>query len=171
MRHGESEANVKKVHAGQKDDTPLTEKGIEEAKQAAKKARDDNLHLDRILSSPLQRARLTAEIMAEEYGLDVEIVAGLTEYDMGLASGLPIEGTPNDYKVNNPEAEDVSEFQNRVLNIVNELRKSDQNILIVTHGGVGRIIRYSQMIKKPDVFYDIEVAPNCAIVPIEELMR
>ena len=84
---------------------------------------------------------------------------------------MPIEGTPNDYKVNNPEAEDVAEFQTRVMTIINELMKSDQNILIVSHGGVGRIIRYAHMTDKPEVFYDLEVAPNCAIVRIENLLK
>lgn len=36
IRHGESEANERKVFAGQKDDSILTEKGREQAKATAK---------------------------------------------------------------------------------------------------------------------------------------
>lgn len=57
--------------------------------------------------------------MADEFGMQVEIIGELTEYDMGLASGMPIEGTPNDYKVNSPEAEDVIKFQMRVMSVMN----------------------------------------------------
>jgi len=35
VRHGLSEANVKKVFAGQKDDTPLVDEGREQAKATA----------------------------------------------------------------------------------------------------------------------------------------
>ena len=36
IRHGESEANVRKVFAGQKDDTPITEEGKQQAKAKCK---------------------------------------------------------------------------------------------------------------------------------------
>lgn len=170
MRHGESAANVLGVHAGQRDDSELTEKGIEQAHSAAKEAKSSGMTLDRIIASRLKRAAKTAEIFGDEFGVEIEFDDRLLEYDMGLASGMPIKGASNNYKVENPEAEDVSDFMNRVLSIVGDLKDSGQNILLVSHGGVGRIIMYSVMDQKPEVFYDIKDIPNCKIVPIESLL-
>jgi broad specificity phosphatase PhoE len=41
VRHGLSEANVKRVFAGQKDDSLLVQEGREQAKNTAKKIKDE----------------------------------------------------------------------------------------------------------------------------------
>lgn len=53
---------------------PLTQKGIDNMKQAAEKLNDLELGLDLILTSPLVRARQTAEIVAEELDMEDELV-------------------------------------------------------------------------------------------------
>ena len=70
VRHGESEANVKAVFAGQKENSPLTEKGREQALATAKEIKKEELKINRIISSPLKRSFETAKIIAEEIGFD-----------------------------------------------------------------------------------------------------
>lgn len=75
LRHGQSEANLKGLFAGQREDSPLTAKDFEQAKAAAEELK--LLHIDRIISSPLQRTRQTAEIVAKIIGFDI----GNIEFD------------------------------------------------------------------------------------------
>ncbi|MEI6710902.1 MAG: phosphoglycerate mutase family protein [bacterium] len=68
LRHGQTLANLNGNFAGQKDNSPLTDLGIQQAKDAAKAWKQQNIQLDKIVSSPLIRARKTAEIFAEGIG-------------------------------------------------------------------------------------------------------
>lgn len=55
VRHGESEANLQGLFAGQKDDSILTEKGREQAKITAQNIKIQIPKIDRIICSPLKR--------------------------------------------------------------------------------------------------------------------
>lgn len=67
VRHGESEANVAKVHGG---DTPLTELGRQQAEFIAERV--SKLPVQRIVSSTLKRAHATAEAIGRKVNLPVE---------------------------------------------------------------------------------------------------
>ena len=72
IRHGQSEANLHKTHAGWAQ-VSLTEKGISQA--AAAGARIRGMHFDKIIVSDLLRARQTAEnaLPGREYETDCRI--------------------------------------------------------------------------------------------------
>src|SRR5438477_10877116 len=91
IRHGESVANLEQWHAG-RIDTPLTEKGRQQAREAGKKARAQKISVDKIVSSPLSRAAETARLIAEEIGYPedrIELNPMLVERDYGAFSGQP----------------------------------------------------------------------------------
>lgn len=71
VRHGLSEANAKRVFAGQKDDSPLVEEGRKQAKETGKKILEEGIKIDKIISSPLARAYETAQIIAKELGFNI----------------------------------------------------------------------------------------------------
>ncbi|MCB9637887.1 MAG: histidine phosphatase family protein [Myxococcales bacterium] len=80
MRHGASEANlVGKVQGIQ--DVPLAARGEHEAHTAGLALQ--GLGIQRIFASPMQRAYRTAELVAEQLGLSVEILEGLTARNLG----------------------------------------------------------------------------------------
>ncbi len=85
-RHGETVANIEHRWHGQ-GETPLTERGLRQAADLADHARP----LGRIASSPLSRARLTAESVAATQGRSVEIVEDLIEIDFGGWEGMTVE--------------------------------------------------------------------------------
>jgi broad specificity phosphatase PhoE len=72
LRHGESEANKAQVLQGQID-SPLSETGRLQALRVAESWIAAEAHFDHIVSSPLLRARQTAEIVAEVLGYQAEI--------------------------------------------------------------------------------------------------
>lgn len=60
-RHGQDEDNAANILNGHRD-MPLTAKGIEQAEELAAKIQAKNLRFEHVFTSPLIRARQTAEI-------------------------------------------------------------------------------------------------------------
>ena len=65
LRHGQSQWNLENKFTGWKD-VPLTDKGIEEAKKAGILLKSNNIEIDLIFSSVLQRATETAKLAVLE---------------------------------------------------------------------------------------------------------
>lgn len=86
IRHGQTEWSATGRHTG-RTDIPLTDRGRREARDAARTL--DGWHLAQAYTSPLQRARETAEIVAPVCGLAVD--HDLVEWDYGDVEG---ETTP-----------------------------------------------------------------------------
>ena len=67
-RHGETVWNVENKICGMTD-SPLTEKGRQQARELGRKVKESGIHIDEILYSPLSRAADTAKAVAEATGL------------------------------------------------------------------------------------------------------
>ena len=85
VRHGETESNRNALALGQAD-VPLNERGLEQAKMLAHALAKEPVSA--VYSSPLVRARRTAETIAERAGLEVEVGPALIEMDIGELDGL-----------------------------------------------------------------------------------
>ncbi len=83
VRHGESAGNVN-LGMRRSDDPPLTERGRAQASRAA--AALAKVGIDAVYSSPLRRARETAEAIAAASGAPVRVVEGFAEVGMGTLS-------------------------------------------------------------------------------------
>lgn len=77
IRHGQSEADLLKCHEG-RGDFPLTEIGKKQATLLAEWL-VDNYPPDYIVSSPLQRAKQTAAIIGERFGVNIRLLDELME--------------------------------------------------------------------------------------------
>ena len=148
-RHGESDWNRTKHWQGFAD-RPLTDLGRRQAMELA--ARLEEIELDAVYSSDLQRARATAEIVARSKHLDVQTVRDLREVDVGSWSGL----TRAEAEARYPEAfarwlhgdegwedgETYDQLGERVVRAVQRIAKerNGQRVLIVAHGGTIRAI-------------------------------
>lgn len=92
LRHGQTAMSVDRRYSGRGDAT-LTELGVEQAAAAAKRLAESGELASAtqpipVLSSPLARARSTAQAVAEACGSTVETRAGLVETDFGQWEGL-----------------------------------------------------------------------------------
>ena len=87
VRHGATANNRAKPPRlqGRRTDPPLSDEGLAQARQTGKFLADSPL--DAVYSSPLLRARQTAEAIAEPHGLAVEVVEDLIEVDVGVWEG------------------------------------------------------------------------------------
>jgi len=81
QRHGESEANSKKIYAGLKYDPPLTEYGRRQIESYLDFYSE--LDLKTVITSPSKRAIQTSEIIANHLGLPITVDKALHEVDMG----------------------------------------------------------------------------------------
>ena len=88
VRHGQTESSQRKAYSG-RSDIALTEQGREQARAAAAQLQDAGV--DGVLSSPLIRARDTAQAIAEVTGARVMVDERLTEVDYGDFEGLDRE--------------------------------------------------------------------------------
>ena len=69
LRHGQSKWNLENKFTGWTD-VPLTEQGINEAKIAGELLKKNNIKIDEIFSSVLERANKTAEIAIKSAGMN-----------------------------------------------------------------------------------------------------
>jgi len=97
VRHGEAENNVRSLLNSfpAKKEYPLTETGREQAAKTA--AFLSTVGADALLSSPLLRAKQTAEIIAEATGLPIVFDERLYEVGMGVFNGKSQEALLKKY--------------------------------------------------------------------------
>ncbi|HET7320492.1 MAG TPA: histidine phosphatase family protein [Candidatus Saccharimonadales bacterium] len=142
VRHGLSVMNKKGVFSG-RTETPLDPEGITQARAAGKELRD--LQIDLIVSSPMERCRETATIIAKQIGYPVaEII--FEDLFMERAFGV-LEGT--EYRTDMDL--DMHEGVETAKNIIQRARKGIEyleglkhdNILVVSHGAIGRALRHA----------------------------
>ena len=86
IRHGETAANTGGVWHGSTD-TPLSERGRRQARRVGEHLLESGETFSHIYSSPLVRARHTAEAIDAGLGLGVAQEPGLSEYDLGSWEG------------------------------------------------------------------------------------
>ncbi|NUR85684.1 MAG: bifunctional RNase H/acid phosphatase, partial [Nonomuraea sp.] len=82
LRHGETPLSIERRFSGL-GDAELTPNGLAQAAAAAERLSREPYRLDVIVSSPLRRARQTAEAVAARTGLEVEVDEDLREADFG----------------------------------------------------------------------------------------
>ena len=85
-RHGVTAHTLDKRFSGQATDLPLADAGIEQARALALELQDRG-GADILISSPVRRARETAEIVSVQLGLDIEFEQGFAEAEFGEWDG------------------------------------------------------------------------------------
>jgi broad specificity phosphatase PhoE len=146
VQHCQSEHHVNEMSGGWTD-TPLTEFGREQARAVAARVKmlteGENYAL---LSSDLLRASQTAELIAEQTDISVELDSGLREINTGVAAGKTKEWanqhrnartTPHfsiDYR-EYEGGESWREFYQRICDCMDRLwGEKNGNLLLVSHG-------------------------------------
>lgn len=135
VRHGETEWSKSGQHTG-RTDLPLTAEG-ELAARALKPRLDRAWTV--VLSSPLQRARRTAELAGFTPSLDDDLM----EWDYGPAEGLTTRqlSTDKPWSVwdDVPLGETLEQVASRVRRVLARLPK-DGDTLLIAHGHLLRVL-------------------------------
>lgn len=162
VRHGETTANVERVLAGSRTNTPLTAKGIEQAVVTAEALRP--VAYDLLISSPLVRARDTAQIIAEIHAYQGPIVESdlLLERDFGKATSKPYEEIGDAVETGNVEGlESLEDFALRAQASIRWLNEQDAEVMVVvSHGGFGQMFGTVLEGKNPQNFREYHHLDN-----------
>ena len=158
VRHGQTEWNADGRYQGQSD-VPLAAEGAAQAEALA--AHFPVEHLDAIYSSDLQRARVTAEIVAKRFGLEVQEEPAFREICFGAWEGLTFEQIVSRWPeamanfLQHPDILEIPEGESfeqvrarafpRMLELVKEHEPHDHVIAIFAHGAVLRTLLTSIM--------------------------
>ncbi len=164
VRHGETQWNAENRVCG-RTDLPLTPAGLRQAAHTAELLA--GLPIERIYSSPMLRARQTAQAAADRLGLRVETDPRLTEQDYGVYEGL--DRGCRDFLANKrqfaypyPKGESMFQTAQRIYNFLDERGREEKNILVVAHKGVIRILHTYFHPTTNDEFFHFSL-DNCEI--------
>lgn len=154
IRHGQTEGNAKGVLQGKRIDQSLNAEGIREARLAIVKVVETNIVA--LYSSPLRRARETADPIASALNLTLALRDELAERDFGDLSGLTWEEAAA--KANDPAlkekdknyifdyrafgGESVQQVRSRLKKFLESCRHvhPQDTIACITHGGIIRLL-------------------------------
>lgn len=149
IRHGLTELNKKKKVNGQIDE-PLAPEGVEQAKAAISLIPKGVKY---IYCSSLQRARQTAEIINSNLNHPLSSVDEFTEIHMGTLAGYSWEEMESGLNLKRKHrtvtfdyrpygGESVKEVKKRVTEFLKKVKQKhkDNEVLIVTHGGIIRLL-------------------------------
>ena len=144
LRHGESIGNAESRWQGQSD-YALTERGRAQARALAKRWKSENAKFALVITSPLVRAKETAEIIASALDVDIETDPLLLERNIGEMEGLTAEEvrrmpqppfvTPYD-SIGGEGEGDWALFLRAGQALHDLVRRPAGSYLIVSHGGL-----------------------------------
>ncbi len=174
-RHGETDYNAQRRFQGQ-GDVPLNSRGIEQARELAKVARERQWAA--LWASPILRARQTAEIVAEAIGLGPRYDARFAEHDVGdwqdrLFDDVERESPQlwarwqaggEDWRF--PGGESLAEQQKRVVAaLVDITQRNELPALVVCHRGVIRCALAHTHNRGLDTYHEWSV-PNGELIDL-----
>lgn len=147
VRHGQTVSNKKGTVTGHID-SPLNEKGIEQARQASMEI-PSNFKI--IYSSDLIRCKQTTEIINQKLHLPVKYDSRLRERNFGSLSGKTWEEIGSDLKDLDTNqkydyrpygGESVEDLKKRLFDFIEEIShtKKSGEVLVVAHGGIIRLL-------------------------------
>jgi probable phosphoglycerate mutase len=147
VRHGQTQWNLKLIRQGHLD-SPLTEKGIAQAKALGERLVQETFAA--LYSSDLGRAVQTAQMIAAATGHEIVTDPRLRERHLGIFQGLNgdelREKYPEEYRLHRtagpgyviPGGESVQQQVARNLDYLVGIAEKHrgETIIVVTHGGV-----------------------------------
>ncbi|MCY3923397.1 MAG: histidine phosphatase family protein [Chloroflexi bacterium] len=170
LRHVESEANKAGVGLG-RTDSPPTALGLRQLDATVTALREQTI--TRVVTSPLSRARLLAEAIAESHGLEAVACDELLELDVGHMEGLEwpvararygkfLDAWRSDDSLNitMPGGESLADVYRRSHGVFDELvaDRSDGTGLIVTHNFVVKLLAAHALAMPPDAWRRIDTS-------------
>jgi len=167
IRHAPTAETGRKL-TGRLPGVSLDSVGMEAAAKAGERLR--NLHLEAIYTSPIERTRETAVLIAQHQRCDPVVHEGLTEVDYGNWSGRSlaslrrlkawstVQMTPS--RVKFPEGETILAAQSRAVAAIEEIAaRHTRTVACVSHADVIKAIISHYLGQPLDLFQRIAISP------------
>ncbi len=182
LRHAQAENNTKRILAGRTEGVSLTKTGIQQAERISEYLKP--LDISAIYSSPIERAKHTAEIVTKNSAIDVELDDRLTEIDMGKFTRMNYDDMfakygniflkfyENDPVIAEHEVETFPSVQKRILDMVDHVIKKhkNENVILVTHMDPIKSMLANVMDLKPKTLFELIIA-NASFTILTEQER
>lgn len=175
IRHGESVLNFEDCHTGQLD-VALTEKGRAQAAAAGKAVLESGLSFDQVISSPLERARETAEIIARTIGyaegaiIDEPLV--IERYCGSLEGKKKSETGPlTDEVIAKCGAETDDQLRERARQFLEKISGQSGHVLVVSHNGFGQRLRSVIEGTDPSAVWQLPKIPNAELIELGDISK
>ncbi|MBA7519394.1 Phosphoserine phosphatase 1 [subsurface metagenome] len=159
VRHGECEGNIKGMFRGRAD-FPLNTRGLIQARDLARELK--NFPVKYIYSSPLVRARQTAEAIGEQCEVEVKVEEGFNNVELGSWEGRFMKDIAEQYPdewelwVNNPEKLKVKDME--TLYDVQKRAKACLDNLVSKHDGETLAVVSHRAVLKPLIAACLNIA-------------
>ncbi|MFI6534267.1 histidine phosphatase family protein [Nonomuraea sp. NPDC050547] len=173
LRHGETPLSVERRFSGL-GDAELTANGLAQAAAAAERLSREPYRLDVIVSSPLKRARQTAEAVAARAGLGVELDEDLRETDFGAWEGHTFTEIQRRWpeelaawlaepSVAPPDGESFAEAARRVQRVRDRLVEQHlgKTVLVVSHVTPIKMLLRFALMAPPAALYRMHLDLAC----------
>lgn len=178
VRHGQTEWNRIERFRGRAD-VPLNEAGVAQAVATGQRVAQE-WKPAAVYSSPLSRAVRTAEAIAANFGLSVQVLEGLADINYGEWQGLTDEEVrqrwPEQWElwyshpeiVNIPGGETLAALRSRAMTTVASVAAQHvgQTVVLVGHTVINRVILLGVLGLGDDRFWRLR-QDTCAINVIE----
>jgi broad specificity phosphatase PhoE len=175
-RHGQTDDNLPPIRFQGFRDTPLNDKGREQARELAARIAAESEPISSLWSSDLSRARETAEIVGAAIGLSPRLDPRLREANRGVWEGHLFkdieredpEGYANWMRAGAsfrfPGGESLQDQLDRVSAALMDIERTGElPALVVCHGGSIRVMLCSRDPRGLDAFHEFEI-PNVAVL-------
>ena len=170
IRHGVTAWHAEGRVLGQRD-IPLSEAGIAQAEEAAAAVR--GVKMSEVLSSPLQRAIQTAEIIGQAAGIEVARDPRLIDFQLGKWTGMTYEDVAKNEEYQRfvlqpdaeriPGGESLDDIRRRAVSAVDQALADNATgdaLAIVTHAGIIRVLITHYMGSQPANYHRVRVSPG-----------
>ncbi len=182
LRHGQAKNNTERVLAGRTPGVPLTEEGVEQSEKAAKFL--EEMNISAIYSSPIERAKNTAEIVGKHISIDVKIDDRLIELDMGKFTGKPYDEIFSSHgnvfmkfyrgelEIAHNGVETFEQVKKRIRDMVDHVidNHPDENVVLVTHMDPIKAMLSTVVSFSPENLYEL-IIPNASLNIFREYKR
>lgn len=143
VRHGQTDANIRELQGEgvAECDPPLNAVGVTQSESVAEELKDEKI--DAIFTSPLLRAKQTAEIINLFHNVPLIEIPALRERNTGTLTGDAYRDLFDfDKNVRQPEIEPIEEYSNRIYGAIDAIKSYGyENVIVVSHGGVHHAFR------------------------------
>lgn len=170
IRHGESVSNLAHIIAGH-ENVNLTELGRQQALEAGEKLKESGQKIDHIITSNLNRAADTADIIAGVIGLakdKIEHTDLVSERYLGKLQGQPSDTlrlAMSDTQYEEAGAESETALMQRAQDLLDSLGKYEGAVLIVAHNQFLKAVRACEL---GIPFSEVPGIPNAEAFPLNE---
>ena len=182
LRHGQAKNNTERILAGRTPGVPLTEEGVDQSEKAAKFL--EEMNISTIYSSPIERAKNTAEIVGKHNSIDVRIDDRLIELDMGKFTGKPYDEIfsthgnvfmkfyRGELEIAHNGVETFEEVKKRIRDMVDHVidNHPDENVVLVTHMDPIKAMLSTVVSFSPENLYEL-IIPNASLNIFREYKR